>query len=906
MKKRIVFLIVCALCICMTICLCACGGGDNPDPNDNQGNNQGNGQGNNQGGNQGGNQGNTDDPQLKSFTGISFENATFDYDGTEKSVTLTGVPAGAKVTYENNKATDAGEYQAKATVTKEGYKTLTLTAKLVINKINFTGISFEGKTFTYDGQEKTLGDAAGVPEFAECKYTGTRAATDAGTYTATLVVSAKNYNDYKVTATLTINKATLGDFTFENKTFEYDEQLHTIQISGMVPAGESVVYTGGEDGKNGARSVGSYEITATVGGKNYVQKTLTATLKIKSTEEALATIIYNGKVYFQNALDNNRLYVYDGANLEKFSNDIPNSFTIGNGKLYFLTENLFTKGIVSYDGEETKDLFSISGDFLVSDGNYLFYAVSNLLKPSQNGIYRLKIADLTDSSVDPVAERVCAQKAEYLVVVGNYIYFSNKSDGGKLHRVSKLATDSASELVYDYKVSDIAVSDTKLFFTRHITLSNLSSGAAIYSIETAGARLPLTDDDAAVKKITNSKGKYISVLGDWVYFVNTDMLTATIFGDGIYRAKADGSDWKDNVIGGTKIIDAENNNVYALTSDGSNLYYYRANDKHLYRYDGEREVDLMQGFVAPVEENVPTTYYAEMREYNGELYYIDMTDGGRLHKHNLSTGLNTRISNLEVADFAIHDGWLYYATVRLKVNFDLYKVNLTTGENVRISTEKCMHFAFDGNKIYYANFSGSNTLNCMNLDGTNDTILFEDKGVDDYDIYVLNGKIYFVADGELYAYDTTPGSSKIVNKDANPNEFLVLDNGVAFLMNDRATKNYFAKIDLTTGALTTIGDLGATNDARSFFVIGNYVYYYRNVAAGSKNKGLYRVNMNEANPNAELVTSLEGYAMSSAVVVDGKVYFIDAWQIKNSLPTQASTGKIFCLDLNSLEVTEVH
>ena len=125
-------------------------------------------------------------------------------------------------------------------------------------------------------------------------------------------------------------------------------------------------------------------------------------------------------------------------------------------------------------------------------------------------------------------------------------------------------------------------------------------------------------------------------------------------------------------------------------------------------------------------------------------------------------------------------------------------------------------------------------------------------------------------------------------------------------MNDRATKNYFAKIDLTTGALTTIGDLGATNDARSFFVIGNYVYYYRNVAAGSKNKGLYRVNMNEANPNAELVTSLEGYAMSSAVVVDGKVYFIDAWQIKNSLPTQASTGKIFCLDLNSLEVTEVH
>lgn len=56
--------------------------------------------------------------QLKKFDGVKFENVTFDYDGSEKSITVTGLPEGAKVVYTNNKGTDAGVYNAKAVVTK--------------------------------------------------------------------------------------------------------------------------------------------------------------------------------------------------------------------------------------------------------------------------------------------------------------------------------------------------------------------------------------------------------------------------------------------------------------------------------------------------------------------------------------------------------------------------------------------------------------------------------------------------------------------------------------------------------------------------------------------------------------------------------------------------------------------
>lgn len=916
---------------------------------------------------------------LLSITGVTFSNKTVTYDGTEQSVTVIGLPEGASVTYTSNTAINSGTYSATALITKEGYNPLTLTATLTINKLNFTGITFNGLTTTYDASEHTLAAtgvpefatatysgtrtaqnagtynasvlitapnyndltlnatltinklnftgitfdgltttynasehtlaATGVPEFATATYSGTRTAQNAGTYNASVLITAPNYNDLTLNATLIINKATLGQFTFYNDTFEYDTQKHTIAVTGLLPAGENAVsYTGGEDGKNGATSVGSYNIVAVIGGKNYTAITLEAVLKIRSTEEPLYTVIYNDNIYFQNALDYNKLYCYDGSTIEKVNNDIPTCFIVNGASLYYLTQNLFTKGITSFDGENSEDLFTVSGDFLVTDGTYVYYAVTNFLKPNTNGIYRISLADLNNQSVDPVASRICGDKAEYLTIINDYIYFTNNSDGGKLYRVNSSSTEGTSEKVYDYKVSDLTASSNNLYFTRHITLTNLSPGAAIYSIDTSAiSSTPLSDESSAIEKISYSKGKYLTIIGDYIYFVNTDMITTTIFGDGIYKARIDGSDYIEEVIGGIKVIDAADDNVYALSTDGTNLYYYRANDKHLYCYNGTDEIDLMQDFVVPEYTELITTYYAEMKEYEGELYYINMTDGGKLYKYNIDGDFETCITNLQVADFAIFNGCLYYSTVRLAVNFDLYKMDLVTGENERISTEKCMHFAFYNDQIFYANFSDNNTLNRMNLDGTDDTILFGEETIDDYDIYVLDGKVYFVADGELYCYTIASSSATIVNDDANPNEYLVLDTGIAYLMNDRATKNWFAKIDLTTETLTTIGDLGSTNDCRSFFIVDNYIYYYRNVAAGSSNKGLYKVDMESTTPEAILVTDLvdgeKSYYMSSAVVMDNLVYFLDVWQIKNSLPTTASTGSLYVLDLTDNSIS---
>ena len=74
-----------------------------------------------------------------SFSCITFANASYTYDGTEKALIVSGnLPEGAKVTYTNNKATNAGTYNATAKITCDGYNDLTLTAKLTIEKAPIT------------------------------------------------------------------------------------------------------------------------------------------------------------------------------------------------------------------------------------------------------------------------------------------------------------------------------------------------------------------------------------------------------------------------------------------------------------------------------------------------------------------------------------------------------------------------------------------------------------------------------------------------------------------------------------------------------------------------------------------------------------------------------------------------
>ena len=300
-----------------------------------------------------------------------------------------------------------------------------------------------------------------------------------------------------------------------------------------------------------------------------------------------------------------------------------------------------------------------------------------------------------------------------------------------------------------------------------------------------------------------------------------------------------------------------------------------------YSYNIDEETDLMASFTPPEKKEIIATYHEKAQEYNGSIFYINMLDGGRLYKYDTSTGNDVRVTSLPVADFLVHDAVLYYSTVRLLVNYDLYRLDLVAGEPERISTEKCKNFLIYGGNLYYNSFSGDNTLNCMNLETLEIEVLFDDESVNDNDLTVYEGELYFVADDMLYRYSFSTKTAAVVNKELKPLEYLIYD-GKILMMNTNGAFNSITVYDIATDKVNKIGNLGLSgisDDLRGMFVYNREMYFYRNVAADTKDKGLYKIEEKNGEYSAVLVNKYDGYYLCESIVVGEKLYFIDVWQM---------------------------
>ncbi|MDE7158363.1 MAG: MBG domain-containing protein, partial [Clostridiales bacterium] len=145
------------------------------------------------------------------ITGITFTGDTLDYDGNEHEITITGtLPQGASVSYTSNKGTNAGTYNATATLSGANYVTKTLNAVLTINKLTFTGITFSGDTYAYDGLPHRIEIVGQLPQGSQVQYSCAEnpavqnSATATGTYNITATVTNPNYETAQYNATLKI------------------------------------------------------------------------------------------------------------------------------------------------------------------------------------------------------------------------------------------------------------------------------------------------------------------------------------------------------------------------------------------------------------------------------------------------------------------------------------------------------------------------------------------------------------------------------------------------------------------------------------------------------------------------------------------------------------------------------
>ena len=271
------------------------------------------------------------------MSGVEFVNKTVTYDGSSYSIEITGtLPDGVTISYENNGKTNAGTYTITAKFTGDAVNYDLIpnkTAVLTIEKATYdmSGITFVGDEVIYNGYTYSIAILGTLPTGVTVEYENNDK-VNAGTYTVVAKFSgdATNYNEIDdMTATLKINKATydMSLVEFNNKTVTYDGTSKSIIISGTLPTGITVEYTG-----NGKINFGEYTITAKFSGDyaNYNEiADMTATLTIEKATYDLdiefigVEVTYDGNVH-SIAITGD---LPDGVTVEYENNDQTNAGT---------------------------------------------------------------------------------------------------------------------------------------------------------------------------------------------------------------------------------------------------------------------------------------------------------------------------------------------------------------------------------------------------------------------------------------------------------------------------------------------------------------------------------------------------------------------------------------------------
>lgn len=289
----------------------------------------------------------TQPEQDKEITGVIFNNATYTYNGLQKTLRASNIPQGVTAIYSNNTGTNVGEYNASVTLSGEGYVTKTLTAKLTIAPAEFKFVEFNDATVAYTGEDISL-KVKYAPNGSTVVYTYNGEQADGvkqiGTYEVTANISMANYVDKELTANLTIVKATFGKeygLKLESDIVDYEEGTsHKLELinSEELPEGTTIkYYYNGEESDNnvGVSEPGEYQVRAVVSNPNYEDQEVTATLTVRTTYEEKYGLVLEDKTYTYyegvsyKLLLNKSMDLPSGTNVEYYYNGIKDEANAG-------------------------------------------------------------------------------------------------------------------------------------------------------------------------------------------------------------------------------------------------------------------------------------------------------------------------------------------------------------------------------------------------------------------------------------------------------------------------------------------------------------------------------------------------------------------------------------------------
>ena len=665
---------------------------------------------------------------LLEITGVTLSDEQFVYDGTEKSLTVSGnVPDGVDISYTNNNKTDAGVYEVIATLGGDGYEQKTLTATLTITKATLQNIEFYDKTYEYDGFEKEIIVDGFLPAGVTVSYTD-NIAIDAGEYDATAYIDGgNNYESVELNAKLTItaretqqyiyavgDKVYFGneldsgalycyDFslasdnlykvnsdnaehftTYDGDTYYINDSIfssvaklrsdgvkttvYNRQVSDLVSDGTTLFFSdNGLFGDNGIYRLSFVDDEPVI--------------ELVSAVKAKYMVVDSDYIYFSNLSDNGKLY-----KVSKTANDVEPTklldekityLIIDQDVLYFNQHTLLNNSICSIktDGTEFETITQNSGKYLQKYGNYIYYSNVDLLTSNifGKGLYKVSITlGLSTKVLDDEDTRISS-----IYIENDMMYYYNVDNK---HIIAyDLSTDDTQDLMADFVLEEaeiLGMSGTTATYENYVFFQNFYDNHKLYRYDTVNDTLT---------RITSTEVDEIRVVGDFLY----------------YRSVS---------------------------------YFV---NKDLYR------INLKTGEVSIMTTDDISDFYI----YNNKLYGVDYSDDNRVVKMDLNG------ENLETVMLLDHDASnvrVYNDLIYFVYDEYLYTMNLDGTDLNKLVDHKVISFEIFGDKVYYrreaSSIFSSRHLSVVNTDGTNQMDLIDD---DPKSINVVNNYVYYYNDQAL-------------------------------------------------------------------------------------------------------------------------------------------------------------
>lgn len=281
-----------------------------------------------------------------------------------------------KITLENGEpyVTDAGTYEIKVTITRDGYEPYEKTVTTVVEKADIDGISFEAiEGLKYNGKEQDLVKVSGLDSDTDSityEVNGKEVEVESGKVPQEMAVAK-----YKVK--LTVDRG--ENYNKYSKTVESEISLGKIDLGGLTVTGLDSFYTGDEQEVVEVSGKGDYSLTYEFEGKDY--------------GEEIPTVVDAGSyTVYVHAIKEN----YEDEDVEVVApKEVVYPFNVYVAKqlqtIYFNDDNYADGQITSVDIEEAKTKtfdFSAAGGSVDTD---ISYSIKNV---ADDGVDVSKIAEI--------------------------------------------------------------------------------------------------------------------------------------------------------------------------------------------------------------------------------------------------------------------------------------------------------------------------------------------------------------------------------------------------------------------------------------------------------------------------------------------------------------------------------